>query len=253
MAAWTSSNFRPFDHTMKNIYDEDFNPFQDEMETNHHGIQVHVERPTLIASSSNNNSSNNKTKKDFQQNQPERKKRLSNEQIDALERCFQEEIKLEPERKMKLARELELQPRQVAVWFQNRRARWKVKQIERLYDAIKKDFDTVTKENQKLQEQAWKLPSLSLLSSICFLLHYLHVENLKSKLEDQASARQGSTVHTEASAEESVESRSVVLFSSNKLQAANFNQIVAECNYHLFNMEGYPTSPPYLGVLPSYP
>ncbi|KAF2289802.1 hypothetical protein GH714_038689 [Hevea brasiliensis] len=74
----------------------------------------------------------------------EKKKRLTSDQLDSLERSFQEEIKLDPDRKMKLSRELGLQPRQIAVWFQNRRARWKAKQLERLYDALKQEFDVVS-------------------------------------------------------------------------------------------------------------
>lgn len=83
----------------------------------------------------------------------DKKKRLTSDQLDSLERSFQEEIKLDPDRKMKLSRELGLQPRQIAVWFQNRRARWKAKQLERLYDALKQEFDVVSVEKQKLQEE----------------------------------------------------------------------------------------------------
>lgn len=83
----------------------------------------------------------------------DKKKRLTSDQLDSLERSFQEEIKLDPDRKMKLSRELGLQPRQIAVWFQNRRARWKAKQLERLYDALKQEYDVVSKEKQKLQEE----------------------------------------------------------------------------------------------------
>jgi len=83
----------------------------------------------------------------------EKKKRLTSDQLESLEKSFQEEIKLDPDRKMKLSRELGLQPRQIAVWFQNRRARWKAKQLERLYDNLKQEFDSVSKEKQKLQEE----------------------------------------------------------------------------------------------------
>ncbi|GFZ10778.1 homeobox 51 [Actinidia rufa] len=88
-------------------------------------------------------------------NQQEKKKRLSNEQLDLLESSFQEEIKLDPDRKIRLARELGLQPRQVAIWFQNRRARWKAKQLEQLYDGLKHEFDEVSREKQKLQEESY--------------------------------------------------------------------------------------------------
>jgi len=83
----------------------------------------------------------------------EKKKRLTSNQLELLERSFQEEIKLDPERKMKLSRELGLQPRQIAVWFQNRRTRWKTKQLEHLYDVLKHQYDVISSEKQKLQEE----------------------------------------------------------------------------------------------------
>ncbi|GFY82683.1 homeobox 51 [Actinidia rufa] len=86
-------------------------------------------------------------------NKKGKKKRLSSEQLDSLESSFQNEIKLDPERKLRLARELGLQPRQVAIWFQNRRTRWKAKHLEQLYDGLKHEFDAVSREKQKLQEE----------------------------------------------------------------------------------------------------
>lgn len=92
--------------------------------------------------------------------QSEKKRRLSVEQVKALEKNFEVENKLEPERKVKLAQELGLQPRQVAVWFQNRRARWKTKQLERdygvlkaNYDALKLNFGTLNQDNEALRKQ----------------------------------------------------------------------------------------------------
>lgn len=73
----------------------------------------------------------------------QKKRRLSVDQVKALEKNFEVENKLEPERKVKLAQELGLQPRQVAVWFQNRRARWKTKQLERDYNVLKANFDSL--------------------------------------------------------------------------------------------------------------
>lgn len=95
---------------------------------------------------------------DFTQ-QVEKKRRLTFDQVRSLEYNFEIENKLEPERKMQLAKELGLQPRQVAVWFQNRRARWKTKQLERDYEVLnldynrlKKEFDAVIQEKQELQD-----------------------------------------------------------------------------------------------------
>ena len=90
----------------------------------------------------------------------EKKRRLSYDQVRSLERSFEVENKLEPERKMQLARELNLQPRQVAVWFQNRRARWKIKQLERDYEMLngdytrlKADLESALREKDALQAE----------------------------------------------------------------------------------------------------
>ncbi|XP_010463203.1 PREDICTED: homeobox-leucine zipper protein ATHB-5 [Camelina sativa] len=81
----------------------------------------------------------------------EKKRRLSVEQVKALEKNFEIDNKLEPERKVKLAQELGLQPRQVAIWFQNRRARWKTKQLERDYGVLKSNFDALKRSRDSLQ------------------------------------------------------------------------------------------------------
>lgn len=92
--------------------------------------------------------------------QPGKKRRLTADQVQFLERTFEVENKLEPERKVQLAKGLGLQPRQVAIWFQNRRARWKTKQLERDYEALqaschnlKADFESLLKEKEKLKAE----------------------------------------------------------------------------------------------------
>ncbi|WJX62492.1 Homeobox-leucine zipper protein ATHB-13, variant 2 [Trifolium repens] len=87
----------------------------------------------------------------------EKKRRLNMEQVKTLEKSFELGNKLEPERKMQLARALNLQPRQVAIWFQNRRARWKTKQLEKDYDVLKRQYDAVKLDNDALQAQNQKL------------------------------------------------------------------------------------------------
>ncbi|KAJ3695838.1 hypothetical protein LUZ60_001215 [Juncus effusus] len=79
-----------------------------------------------------------------------KKRRLGAEQVRALERSFELENKLEPERKVKLAEELGLQPRQVAVWFQNRRARWKTKRLERDFSALKTEYQSLLQKHELL-------------------------------------------------------------------------------------------------------
>ncbi|KAK4281591.1 hypothetical protein QN277_013063 [Acacia crassicarpa] len=95
-----------------------------------------------------------------QEQQQKRKKRLTSKQVESLEKSFEKEKKLDADRKMKLSKEVGLPPRQVAVWFQNRRARWKAKQLEHLYDALKQDFDAMYKEKQKLQEEVTILKAM---------------------------------------------------------------------------------------------
>lgn len=107
----------------------------------------------------------------------EKKRRLTFDQVRSLERNFEMENKLEPERKMQLAKELGLQPRQVAVWFQNRRARWKTKQLERDYEVLnsgylklKVEFETALREKDFLKaEVRIQNPFHSVLKSSQFL------------------------------------------------------------------------------------
>lgn len=96
--------------------------------------------------------------------QAEKKRRLTDNQVQFLEKSFGEENKLEPERKVQLAKELGLQPRQIAIWFQNRRARWKTKQLEKDYDELRNRYDTLKsnynnllKEKEDLRTEVFQL------------------------------------------------------------------------------------------------
>nr|XP_043618205.1 homeobox-leucine zipper protein ATHB-16-like [Erigeron canadensis] len=83
----------------------------------------------------------------------DKKRRLSNHQVKSLEKIFEVDNKLDPDRKVKVAQDLGLQPRQVAIWFQNRRARWKTKQLERDYNILKSNYDALKHNYHKLEQE----------------------------------------------------------------------------------------------------
>ncbi|KAM1135198.1 hypothetical protein TB2_044195 [Malus domestica] len=58
------------------------------------------------------------------------------------------------------AKDLGLQPRQVAIWFQNRWARWKTKHLEKDYEVLQANYnnlkancENLSKENDKLKAE----------------------------------------------------------------------------------------------------
>ncbi|KAK8580489.1 hypothetical protein V6N13_143574 [Hibiscus sabdariffa] len=96
---------------------------------------------------------------------PRKKLRLSKEQSAILEDSFKEHSTLNPKQKQALAEQLNLRPRQVEVWFQNRRARTKLKQTEVDCELLKKCCETLTEENKRLHKELQELKSLKLTAS----------------------------------------------------------------------------------------
>ncbi|KAG1367031.1 homeobox-leucine zipper protein HOX12 [Cocos nucifera] len=86
-----------------------------------------------------------------------KKRRLSDQQVKFLEMSFVEERKLESGRKVHLAGELGLDPKQVAVWFQNRRARYKNKHLEEEYLKLKSAHDAIVVQKCHLENEVLKL------------------------------------------------------------------------------------------------
>ncbi|XP_062098904.1 homeobox-leucine zipper protein HAT22-like isoform X2 [Humulus lupulus] len=77
---------------------------------------------------------------DEDQASPRKKLRLTKRQSALLEDTFKEHNTLNPKQKQDLARQLNLRPRQVEVWFQNRRARFRPRQPLSLYALLVSGF-----------------------------------------------------------------------------------------------------------------
>ncbi|KAJ3673732.1 hypothetical protein LUZ60_005724 [Juncus effusus] len=104
----------------------------------------------------------------------EKKRRLGTDQVRALERHFELENKLDPDRKTRLAVDLGLQPRQVAIWFQNRRARSKTKNLEKDFNSLKSRYDELLVECESLRRDKDSLSD--------------QIRELQSKLENSKAA-----------------------------------------------------------------
>ncbi|TVU05592.1 hypothetical protein EJB05_48760, partial [Eragrostis curvula] len=113
-----------------------------------HGAQAGGERSSSRASDEDDGASARK------------KLRLSKEQSAFLEESFKEHSTLNPKQKAALARQLNLRPRQVEVWFQNRRARTKLKQTEVDCEYLKRCCETLTEENRRLHKELAELRAL---------------------------------------------------------------------------------------------
>ncbi|KAG7620833.1 Homeobox domain [Arabidopsis suecica] len=91
-----------------------------------------------------------------------KKLRLSKDQSAVLEDTFKEHNTLNPKQKLALAKKLGLTARQVEVWFQNRRARTKLKQTEVDCEYLKRCVEKLTEENRRLEKEAAELRALKL-------------------------------------------------------------------------------------------
>ncbi|CAH8392593.1 unnamed protein product [Eruca vesicaria subsp. sativa] len=91
-----------------------------------------------------------------------KKLRLSKDQSVVLEDTFKEHNTLNPKQKLALAKKLGLTARQVEVWFQNRRARTKLKQTEVDCEYLKRCVEKLTEANRRLEKEAAELRALKL-------------------------------------------------------------------------------------------
>ncbi|KAG1342720.1 putative Homeobox-leucine zipper protein HOX3 [Cocos nucifera] len=86
--------------------------------------------------------------------------RLSEEQTQLLEGTFRKNCVLSHSAKEELAAKVKLTPRQVEVWFQNRRARIKLRRAKNECKLLRQRFKLLTEENQRLQQEVKELRAL---------------------------------------------------------------------------------------------
>ncbi|KZV53315.1 hypothetical protein F511_07609 [Dorcoceras hygrometricum] len=114
----------------------------------------------LVDSNDGGGSSSRGSDEDYENGMSRKKLRLTKEQSSFLEDSFKEHNTLNPRQKLSLAKQLNLRPRQVEVWFQNRRARTKLKQTEVDCEYLKKCCERLTEENRRLHKELQELRAL---------------------------------------------------------------------------------------------
>ncbi|KAM7498667.1 hypothetical protein LguiA_023081 [Lonicera macranthoides] len=85
------------------------------------------------------------------------KKRLTQDQVRLLEASFGSNKKLDPELKLQLSRELGIPPRRIAIWYQNKRARWKNEILELDYNALQMRLDMAITQKSQLEREVGRL------------------------------------------------------------------------------------------------
>lgn len=129
-----------------------------------------------------------------------KKRKLTPFQLRLLEESFEEDKRLEPDRKLWLAEKMGLQPSQVAIWFQNRRARFKNRQLEidcdslkASYAKLKTDRDILFRQNQAL------INKVALLKEELKIQEKLETQSIETEKlgEEGSSVRSNNTQYSE--------------------------------------------------------
>ncbi|KAL8236846.1 hypothetical protein R6Q59_017927 [Mikania micrantha] len=141
-------------------------PLHPKIEDNHHDYKIDVTKDDLDSFSSKSiddqEENERMIKNDNNNNDGTRKKlKLTTAQTTLLEDSFIVRNTLNAGQKQELAKKLNLLPRQIEVWFQNRRARTKLKQIEKEYELLKKYCETLNEENLRLKKELQEIRRLS--------------------------------------------------------------------------------------------
>ncbi|PKA57509.1 Homeobox-leucine zipper protein HOX7 [Apostasia shenzhenica] len=117
---------------------------------------------TTVQPKKNDKHKNDKEEEEEEEEEEEKggtrkKLRLTKEQSSFLEESFRANKMLTLVQKHELAEKLHLLPRQVEIWFQNRRARTKLKQTETDREFLKKWCESLGEENRRLRREMQQL------------------------------------------------------------------------------------------------
>lgn len=110
-------------------------------------------------------------------------KRLTEDQVRLLESNFDSSKKLEPERKLQLSRQLGIPPRQIAIWYQNKRARWKNQSLEHDYSRLQHQLEATLVETRHLQKEVEQLRAELNKVQAHQVQHKYHNSNLRPPMD----------------------------------------------------------------------
>ncbi|MFS8023143.1 putative transcription factor homeobox-WOX family [Helianthus anomalus] len=121
------------------------------------------------------------------------KKRLTNEQVKLLETSFNYNNKLDSTRKSHLAQQLGIPARQIAIWYQNKRARWRNQSLETEYKAIQHKLERVSSDKSRLEREVERLKgelekAKELLVSSKTQMNYASLPSFSSSCDEVGSS-----------------------------------------------------------------
>lgn len=100
---------------------------------------------------------NSRDQKNYSSSSKHNKKRLTQDQVGLLEASFHVNKKLDPELKLQLSRKLAIPPRQIAIWYQNKRVRWKNQNLELDYNTLQVRLEAALADKRHLQKEIERL------------------------------------------------------------------------------------------------
>lgn len=142
----------------------------------------------------------------------ESRRRFSDQQIRLLESMFETDSRPELRMKQQVANRLGLQPRQVAIWFQNKRARSKSRQIEKEYRELKTNYDDLSSRFESLKKE-----NQSLLTQL---------QSLRNPTPNHQGGRNRGVAYEESSSSKVYKSRNII----SKTEDQDYFNFLSEAN-----------------------